>query len=59
VVGATTATILAIGTRVTTVPVDCVSVMANGVAYQQCGQTWYQPRYYGNTVQFVVVRAPW
>lgn len=59
VVGATTATILAIGTRVTTVPVDCVSVVANGVAYQHCGPTWYQPQYVGSSVQYIVVAAPW
>lgn len=59
VIGATTATILAIGTRVTTVPVDCVSVIANGVAYQHCGPTWYQPQYVGSTVQYIVVAAPW
>lgn len=59
VVGATTATLLAIGTRVATVPVDCVSVVANGVAYQHCGPTWYQPQYVGSSVQYIVVAAPW
>ncbi|QLG93401.1 hypothetical protein HZF02_16165 [Pseudomonas yamanorum] len=59
VIGATTATVLAIGTRVTTVPVNCVSVIANGVAYQHCGPTWYQPQYVGSSVQYIVVTAPW
>lgn len=59
VVGATTATILAIGTQVSAVPPDCVSVVANGVAYQHCGPTWYQPRYVGSSVQYIVVTAPW
>ncbi len=59
VVGATTATILAIGTQVSSVPPDCVSVVANGVAYQHCGPTWYQPRYVGSSVQYIVVAAPW
>jgi len=59
VVGATTATILAIGTQVSVVPPDCVSVVANGVAYQHCGPTWYQPRYVGSSVQYIVVTAPW
>lgn len=59
VIGATTATALAIGTQVASVPPDCVSVVANNVAYQHCGSTWYQPRYVGSTVQFVVVPAPW
>lgn len=59
VIGATTATVLAIGTRVNSVPVDCVSVVANGVAYQHCGPTWYQPHYVGSSVQYIVVAAPW
>jgi len=59
VVGATTATILAIGTQVSAVPAECVSVVANGVAYQHCGPTWYQPRYVGSSVQYIVVAAPW
>ena len=59
VIGATTATVLAIGTQVASVPPGCVSVVANNVAYQHCGPTWYQPRYVGANVQFVVVPAPW
>jgi len=59
VVGATTATAIAIGSQVASVPPDCVSVVANNVAYQHCGATWYQPRYVGGNVQFVVVPAPW
>lgn len=59
VIGATTATVLAIGTQVASVPPGCVSVVANNVAYQHCGPTWYQPRYVGGNVQFVVVPAPW
>lgn len=59
VVGATTATAIAIGTQVAEVPPDCVSVVANGVAYQHCGATWYQPQYVGSNVQFIVVPAPW
>jgi len=59
VVGATTATAIAIGSQVTSVPAGCVSVVANNVAYQHCGPTWYQPRDVGGNVQFVVVPAPW
>ncbi|WP_218171737.1 hypothetical protein [Pseudomonas gingeri] len=59
VIGATTATVIAIGTHVSEVPPDCVSVIAYGVSYQHCGATWYQPQYIGSSVQFVVVRAPW
>lgn len=59
VVAGTTAAVIAIGTRVTAIPPDCVSVVANGIAYQHCGPTWYQPQYVGSNVQFVVVRSPW
>lgn len=59
VIGAVTATAIAIGTYVSSVPADCVSVVANNVAYQHCGPNWYQPRYVGGNVQFVVVPAPW
>ena len=59
VVGATTATILAIGTQVSSVPPDCVSVVAVSLKKQHCGPTWYQPRYVGSFVQYIVVAAPW
>lgn len=58
VVGATTATAIAIGTAVASVPKTCVPVLLNGVSYQQCGSTWYQPQYVGTSVQYVVVVAP-
>lgn len=58
-IGVTTAAVIAIGTQVASVPPDCVSVIANGVAYQHCGPTWYQPRYVGSSVQYTVVAAPW
>jgi hypothetical protein len=32
--------------------------MVDGVAYQQCGNTWYQPQYAGTETQYVVVAAP-
>ncbi|OZI52029.1 hypothetical protein CAL25_11025 [Bordetella genomosp. 5] len=54
-VGVTT---LAIGALVASLPPNCTSVQVNGIAYQQCGSTWYQPVYAGTTVQFKVVAAP-
>jgi hypothetical protein len=30
-------------------------VIVNGIGYSNCGGTWYQPQYYGTTVQYVVV----
>ncbi len=47
-----------IGSIVYSVPPSCVSTVINGVAYQQCGSTWYQPQYAGTTVQYVVVNPP-
>jgi hypothetical protein len=47
-----------IGSIVYSVPPSCVSTVVNGVAYQQCGSTWYQPQYSGTNVQYVVVNAP-
>jgi hypothetical protein len=47
-----------IGSIVNTVPPSCVTTVVNGIAYQQCGSTWYQPQYSGTNVQYVVVNAP-
>jgi hypothetical protein len=47
-----------IGSIVYSVPPSCVSTVVNGVAYQQCGSTWYEPQYSGTNVQYVVVNAP-
>ena len=58
VAAATTATAIAVGTVVATLPSSCASVVVGGVAYQQCGSTWYQPRYAGSQVTYVVVDQP-
>lgn len=42
----------------TQVPVDCVHVVRDNIAYMQCGNTWLQPQYQGNDVVYVVVNAP-
>lgn len=47
-----------IGSIVHTLPPSCSAMTVNGVTYQQCGSTWYQPQYAGTTVQYVVVNAP-
>jgi hypothetical protein len=33
-------------------------VVVNGISYQQCGSVWYQPRYAGTSVEYVVVAQP-
>ena len=47
-----------IGSVVNTVPSGCMTTVINGIAYQQCGSTWYQPQYAGTSVTYVVVGHP-
>ncbi|MGB6192474.1 MAG: hypothetical protein WBF42_08410 [Terracidiphilus sp.] len=47
-----------IGSVVNTVPPSCVVTMVNGITYQQCGSTWYQPQFVGGNTSYVVVNAP-
>ncbi len=47
-----------IGSIVNSIPPSCVTTVINGMAYQQCGNTWYEPRYSGTTVQYVVINPP-
>ena len=53
---ATTAAV--IGSMVTSVPPSCVPVVVNGLTYQQCGTTWYQPQMSGSSTTYVVVNPP-
>ena len=55
---AAVATAVAVGTVVHTLPPSCGTVTVGNVAYQQCGSTWYQPRYAGSDVTYVVVSPP-
>ena len=55
---AVAATAVAVGTVVRSLPPSCSSVRVGNVAYQQCGNTWYQPRYSGSEVTYVVVSPP-
>ena len=56
-IGATAAvTAAVIGSVVNTLPPSgCTTVIRNGIAYSQCGSVWYEPRYSGNNVSYVVV----
>lgn len=48
-----------IGSVVNTLPPSgCYPVQIGSTLYQQCGSYWYQPQYYGTTVQYVVVNPP-
>lgn len=54
----TTTVVVSPGTVVTALPSGCSAVSANGITYQRCGSIWYQPRYMGTTVEYVVVAQP-
>ncbi len=59
VAGATAAaTSVALGSTVTVLPSNCVTVFSGDLTYFQCGSVWYQPRYAGSGVAYVVVSAP-
>jgi hypothetical protein len=47
-----------VGSIVHSVPPSCSSVIVNGLAYQQCGSTWYQPQFAGTTTTYIVVNPP-
>jgi hypothetical protein len=51
-------TAVVVGSVVRSLPPSCSSMMVGNVAYQQCGNTWYQPRYSGAEVSYVVVNPP-
>ena len=55
---ATTATAVAIGTQVATLPGGCSSVVVNGITYYNCNGAYYQPVYDGPNVVYVVVPQP-
>jgi hypothetical protein len=52
------ATAAVVGSVVDRPPAGCVTQVINGLAYQQCGNTWYQPQMSGTTTTYVVVNAP-
>jgi len=58
VTGAAVATAAVVGSVVRSLPPHCTSVVVGGVAYQQCGNAFYQPRYSGSQVTYVVVNPP-
>ncbi len=47
-----------IGSIVYSLPPSCTRVIVNGVTYQQCGTTWYQPQVVGGNTQYIVINAP-
>ena len=58
VAAAATVTAAVVGSIVHALPPSCSAMVVNGMTYQQCGGTWYQPQYVGTQVSYVVVNAP-
>jgi hypothetical protein len=58
VTAAAVTTAAVVGSVVNTIPASCSAVTVNGLTYQQCGSTWYQPEFEGSSVTYVVVNAP-
>ncbi len=52
--------VMAVGSMITAaaLPPSCSTVSVNGITYQQCGSTWYQPQYSGSQVNYIVVNPP-
>jgi len=55
VVGAVAVTAIAVGTMVAVLPPACDQIVVNGVVYQNCSGTYYQPR----GTQYIVVQEPY
>jgi hypothetical protein len=47
-----------VGTRVYTLPPACSIMVVNGISYQNCGGTWYQPQFSGGNTTYIVVNPP-
>ena len=58
VVAATVTTAIVVGAIVSSLPPNCTTIIANGITYQNCGGTYYQPQYSSGNVQYVVVNHP-
>jgi hypothetical protein len=56
-VGATTTAAVA-GSTYYSLPSSCPTYVYGGVSYYSCGGTWYQQRYQGSSVTYVVVSDP-
>jgi hypothetical protein len=59
--GVTTAAVAAgakVGSIVLSIPPSCQTVVVRGVAYSECGSTWYMPQMQGASIVYVVVARP-
>jgi hypothetical protein len=58
VTAAAVVTAAVVGSIVNQPPAGCVTQVINGLAYQQCGSTWYQPQISGSSTTYIVVNPP-
>ncbi|MFC3079973.1 pentapeptide repeat-containing protein [Phenylobacterium terrae] len=49
----------AVGSMIYSLPPACVATPYRGYTYYSCNGVWYQPRYQGTTVTYVVVTKPY
>ena len=42
-----------------TMPTTCTTVVANGISYRRCDNSYYQPFYEGDTLVYKVVTSPY
>jgi len=58
ITAAAVGTAMVVGSIVNTLPPSCAPVAANGVTYQKCGSTYYQPQFSGGNATYVIVNPP-
>jgi hypothetical protein len=58
ITAAAVGTAMVVGAMVNSLPPSCTAISANGVTYQKCGSTYYQPQFSGGNTTYVVVNAP-
>lgn len=51
-------TAAAIGSVTYALPADCSVTIVNGITYQNCAGTWYEPQFNGTTTTYIVVEPP-
>ena len=48
----------AVGSTYYALPPDCVVTVVNGITYNNCGGTWYEPQFNGTSTTYIVVDPP-
>ena len=55
----TTALVVGSVIAASTMPSTCTTVVANGISYRRCDNSYYQPFYEGDTLVYKVVNSPY